>query len=392
MASSILKSVFTIFIGIAFFIIASSFLGKTKLFDLTRKAINWSGLLVIIWSIFQVSTYTTRGSYFEWMHVFQRIISTSDFFQNRATGFALEPSWLAHQLNLLYLPCWLAASVTRNSAHLRKIWLFIFEDILLIGGALTLMLSLSRVGIIAFILMLGFLFIRLNFMMEKWFETKLLYSMKNKWRLKPSLFRIPFFIILSGVYVGFLLVVIQIFQRFDPRMATLFTFSDFSDNIFLRYANSLRFGERIVYWLAAWEVFGQYPLLGVGLGMAGYYFPQNINGYGWTLYEVRMLVFRSTGLLNAKSLWFRILSETGILGFSLFLGWLSTIGFSSYGLIRSREPKYKYFGWVGAFFLVGIFIEGFSIDSFALPFLWFSAALISAASFTMIQEENRILR
>lgn len=385
LASSI-KSVFTLMIGISFYLVSSSFLASTKSFQLTRQVVNWSGLLVIFWSIFQVVVFTSRGFYFEWMQSLQSNVSTSQFFQNRATGFALEPSWLAHQLNLLYLPGWLAASITRNSAHKYKIGFFIFEDFLLIGGAATLLLTLSRVGIMAFVLMLGFFFLRLNFLMENLLETKVLKTKQLSNRLPPKVFRILFFLILSCIYLGVILVVIQIFKRFDPRMASLFSFSDFKDNIFLRYANSLKFGERIVYWLAAWEVFGSYPLLGVGLGMTGYYFPQNIIGYGWTLYEVRMLIYRSTGLLNAKSLWFRLLAESGLIGFSLFIGWLITLVYSAHALFKHGQKKYQYFGWMGAFFLIGITIEGFSIDSFALPFLWFSAAMISASTNVMVED------
>lgn len=382
--ASTIKSVFTLMIGLSFYLVSSAFLASTKLFQLTRQVINWSGLLVILWSIFQVVIYASRGVYFNWMQTVQMNISTSQFFQNRATGFALEPSWLAHQLNLLYLPSWLAASITRNSAHKYKAWLFIFEDLLLLCGAVTLLLTLSRVGIMAFILMLGFLFLRLNFLMEKGLEEKVLKSSQGVNRLSPKVFRILFFLILGCIYLGVILVVIQIFKRFDPRMANLFSFSDFKDNIFLRYANSLKFGERIVYWLAAWEVFGLYPLLGVGLGMVGYYFPQNIIGYGWTLYEVRMLIYRSTGLLNAKSLWFRLLAETGLIGFTIFIGWLIALIFSTHALFMNKLKNYQFFGWMGAFFLIGFAIEGFSIDSFALPFLWFSAAMISASSNVMM--------
>lgn len=384
--ASIIKSLFTLLIGLSFYLVASSFLISTKLFNLTRQLINWSGFLIILWSIFQVTIFSLRGDYFQWMRIVQGLISTSQFFQNRATGFALEPSWLAHQLNLLYLPCWLAAVITRNSAHSKRVWRFIFEDLLLVGGALTLLLSLSRVGILAFVLMLGFVFIRMNFLMEKWAERKFFSTFLRK--VPSVIFRSLFFMLLGAIYLGLIVIVIQIFQRYDPRMASLFSFADYRDNIFLRYANSLKFGERIVYWLAAWEVFGAYPLLGVGLGMVGYYFPQHIIGYGWTLYEVRMLVYRSSGLLNAKSLWFRLLSEVGIVGFSFFMSWLVLIAFSAHSLFTSHDRRHQYYGWLGAFFLIGLFIEGFSIDSFALPFLWFSSALISAYSVNFLENQQ----
>ena len=171
------------------------------------------------------------------------------------------------------------------------------------------------------------------------------------------------------------MVIIIIYSRFDPRMINLFSFSFNQDNPLLRYFNELKFGDRVVYWLTGWNIFNKYPIFGVGLGNAGFYFPQNIPAYGWSLLEVRSLIYRSHVLLNIKSLWFRLLAETGIVGFSLFIGWIIS-------LFDNLIKKYESFGAIertlglaGILVVLGLIFEGLSIDSFAMPYWWISLGL-----------------
>jgi len=335
------------------------------------------------------------GDYFRWMDVFQSYISTGVLVRARASGFALEPSWLAHQLNMLYLPFWLACSFTRFSAHKRKIWKFQFEDLLLVFGAATLMASFSRVGLLAFLLMLAFIFILLNIQLIRRIEARVIRSSDGTSRWRRIFLRMILVFLLILVYAGIMFLVMQVFIRFDPRMKTLFTFSQETSDPILRYANSLKFGERLVYWLAAWKIFGNFPWLGVGLGLVGFYIPSSIVAYGWSLVEVKTLLFHGSGLLNIKSLWFRLLAETGIVGFALFFTWLFVILISSIRLFIEKRNLFKALGLMGILVMIGFLIEGFSIDSFAMPYLWFSAGIVTAGfsilkSQTVSQDMNQI--
>jgi hypothetical protein len=40
----------------------------------------------------------------------------------------------------------------------------------------------------------------------------------------------------------------------------------------------------------------------------------------------------------------------------------------------------KTIGWAGIFMLVGMILDGFSVDSFALPYIWATTGLVTAAS------------
>ena len=48
-------------------------------------------------------------------------------------------------------------------------------------------------------------------------------------------------------------------------------------------------------------------------------------------------------------------------------------------LQQSKNPLFAVMGWTGVFFVIEFAIEGFSIDSFALPYIWFAAGLLTAA-------------
>ena len=179
-------------------------------------------------------------------------------------------------------------------------------------------------------------------------------------------------VILYTIVIGTAAV---IFSKIDPRMAKLFDFSFEKENPFITYFDQLQFGERVIYWLSGWNIFGKHPVFGVGLGNAGFYFPSTIPSEGWRLVEVSKLINRTRTLLNIKSLWFRLLAETGFVGFSIFIGWLISLSYYIIAKMRSVNVSNKILGYVGGFVLLGIFFEGLSIDSFALPYLWISLGI-----------------
>jgi hypothetical protein len=56
-------------------------------------------------------------------------------------------------------------------------------------------------------------------------------------------------------------------------------------------------------------------------------------------------------------------------------------------LARSvKDPVIKVAGLTGQLVLIAFIVEGFSVDSFALPYFWFSAGLLSASAYLARQE------
>jgi len=376
----------TLGIGFLFFIIASAFPRERRVKKCTLQIINWSGLVIILWSALQAIFWYATNHYPQWMFDLQGIFSSRVLYRQRVTGLALEPSWLAHQLNLLYLPFWLAASVFSFSCHRFRILSFSFENLLLFAGIITLGLTLSRVGFLAFFFMALLIIGMLHKRVVKRIQTRL--SLKRKVN-QHELSQVGRSLISLGliiIYILILLVLVVLYSRFDPRMSALFHFSFFQENFLLRYFNELRFGDRVIYWLAGWNIFNQYPVLGVGLGNVGFLIPQNIEPYGWSLMEVRQLIHRESFLLNVKSLWFRLLAETGIIGFSLFIGWLISLLKGFINKLTKEDKMEKVLGLMGLLAWLALIIEGFSIDSFAMPYWWISLGL--ASSIVMVGSER----
>ena len=372
----------TLLIGFCFFIAASSFIEAEKDLQTTIRVINWSGLIMLVWCAMQAFFWYGPRHYPQWMFDFQGMVSARVLYRQRINGFALEPSWLAHQLNMLYLPLWLACTWKRHSFHPFRLGFFTFENVLLLGGIGALILTLSRVGVAAFLLTLVLIIIMAHGRIVTAIQDRLRTSMTNH-ALNPKRGVISGLII--AIYFLIILGVAYAFSKIDPRMQSLFTFSFAQEDSLLRFFNELKFGDRVIYWLTGWNIFNAYPFLGVGLGNAGFYFPKYLPAYGWSLVEVENLLNRTTLLLNIKSLWLRLLAETGLVGFALFTGWLISLIPTLINKVRSSSLTVSTLGFMGCFVLLALILEGFSIDSFAIPSWWISLGL---AASTIIPDQQ----
>jgi O-antigen ligase len=143
--------------------------------------------------------------------------------------------------------------------------------------------------------------------------------------------------------------------------------------------------ERTIYWFGGWRIFADYPF-GVGLGNAGFYMVDRINSLGYGSFEVRNILYQSTSLMNIKSLWIRLLAETGFIGLSVYLTWLYLLWRNSTFIQKSDDTLLQIVGMAGKFFVLAYLVEGFSVDTFTFPYPWVTASLISAGSLIMRKE------
>jgi O-antigen ligase len=179
---------------------------------------------------------------------------------------------------------------------------------------------------------------------------------------------------------------VVIASRWDDRYQLLLSEANLAlDSLFpltedsiIAFSDRLAFSERVVYWYGGWHVFSDYPF-GVGLGNAGFYMVDRMNGQGLESQEIRNLVYRANYLPNSKNLWTRLLSETGFLGFAVFLVWLIVLWRSAARTRKSESQLLRTVGLAGQLFLMAYLVEGLSMDSFAMPYQWLMAGLISAA-------------
>lgn len=381
--SAEVDAIVTLAIGSATFLVVSLWHRDSHQLVWTLRLINISGLIMLVWSFVQLAEILLNsGNYPDLMVRFQALLSTRsllDFgFRSRVGGFTFEPSWQAHLLNIIYLPYWLAATVTNYSVS-RKLWRFSVENALLFGGIIIFYFTISRIGLLAFLLVLAFLFYRINANIIRWLQTRL--QMRRgiiRWRI-DKLIPVISVIIIVLIYLGGVTGLLFIWAHFDFRTANLLALRAIPSNLF-DFAFSVNFAERVVYWSIGWTVFAHYPFLGVGLGNTGFFFQQYQPNISYRLPEIMSLLFNATVLPNVKSFWIRLLSETGIAGFSVFAAW-QVVLWRTATFLRSEQTIFlRTLGWMGAFAILAFLAEGFSIDSFALPYLWVAMGLLTAAS------------
>jgi O-antigen ligase len=351
-----------------------------------------SGLIVILWALVQaIYIFFLQGNYPDILLMFQRLVSLRELFKTRVTSFAFEPSWLAHQMNLIYLPFWLGATISGTSAHRFRLWKASFENILLLLGAGVVFLA-SRVGTLALLLVLAFVGLYANGILVRRVHRWSLIRFGRFSILLKKVLRIllPLILVLAFVSIYILGAVGLVYglSHLDKRLARFFLpqslvqWSQLVKNPFA-FFNYLAFAERYVYWVGGWNIFNIHPILGVGLGNAGLFFQHELPSYSWNLPEVMDVYYRSSTLPNIKSLWVRLLAETGIVGFSSFIAWLYVVFRLSWFVRLSKNPLFRTIGWSGLFVLLAFFIEGFSTDTFALPYLWVSLGIVSAVGALM---------
>ena len=367
-----LTAIITLLAGFGFYFAVMLRTSDQTLLKQALRLINVSGAIVLGWTLLQAFFWYSSHSYPHWMRSIQFFLSAGSLYRQRFVGFTLEPSWLAHQLNLLYLPWWFAATLEKYTVHKRKPGRFSIENILLLVGSLVLFLTLSRIGLLSFGLMVLYWLLTRGYGI---LDRKFGLSGKSAWkRASIVLLLLLFFMLLFFLSLLFL-------TKLDFRMAKLFQLQLAGrDQPLMVMAEELGMASRMVYWDAGWDIFTDYPFFGVGLGHAGFYIPDRLSSFAMQLEEVRRLLFRSDTLLNIKSLWVRLLAETGVAGFSLFVIWLLNSWGTAQRVISIRSGLKKTVGRMGILILIGMLMEGFSVDTFALPYFWVGLGMVAAVS------------
>jgi O-antigen ligase len=161
-------------------------------------------------------------------------------------------------------------------------------------------------------------------------------------------------------------------------MENLFNLEFYKNRNLFSIANEFVFAERILYWQTGWQIFNDFPLFGVGLGNSGFFFNDYLPSFAWALDEPRHLIFQATYQGNIKNLYFRLLSETGMIGFLSFITWLMLIFLISKKFENSGKKHVKIWGFIGKIAIIALVFEGFSIDSFALPYYWIILGLVAS--------------
>jgi len=396
-----IRAYLTLVVGLSFYFVFASFPKDEPALHRTLQWINIGGLILVLTTLPQVYYILIKApDYPKWIYITTDWFTKRTpyfFYVNRVSGFTYEPSWFSHQMILLFLPLWLASTIAKTSSLRFRILGLSLENILLFLGSVEFFMSAPRISLVG-VLLIG---IALVIRIHKKFVHNLLQFAIYKLKRPPSetwqqRARILFGLLLFLTYTMLSMGALWFLLKHDARMKEFFLYPpkwkdilgaiSLNETALLVLANRMAFFERAVYWFTGLHVFNQFPWLGVGLGNTGFFFLQKVPAIGWTSYEILTVLNEQAFLPNTKSLFVRLLSETGLVGFSVFMMFLYNLWRSARLLLASRSSTLRLIALTGQFAMLALIGEGFSIDSFAMPYLWVMTGLISAAAFIYRQQ------
>jgi len=349
----------TVFIGLSFFI-SAVWMNRNE--DDLRFTLKWlfAGFVMdVMWSGVQSLAFYTpllpKVTVTHWQRAFsmRELVRT-----NRISGMAFEPAWLAGQITTVYLPWLVAALLTRV-----RVTRFKWYEIILLGFAVLLLLATySRGGLFTALiaLMLTLLFTGRDEIRNTW-----------RWFLRRGwVLRFAITLLLVGALIG-----VGAFLSRKEYITRLFN-SDASSVSEFIIENSA--GARAAYTFGALGVYEESPWLGVGLGASGFYIYNHLPDWALTTVPeiAKQLSPESNLYPNPKNLYARLLAETGLIGFFLFLAFQFHILGDVLSVLQRKESLIRFLGVAGLFSWVAILLYNATQDSFAIPNIWINMGVL----------------
>jgi O-antigen ligase len=373
-----IRALATLFIGIAFFISAVWMNKDESDFRFTLRWLFAGLCLDLAWSGLQAVTFYTGLLNKEMVTHWQLAFSMRELVRtNRISGLAFEPAWLAGQLATIFIP-FLFAAILTNFRLTRFKWL---EPLLLILSLLVLLATYSRGGLLTTAAAAGLTFLFLGRDVIRatlnWFFNGF------RDRALDIFFRVGMIVIVIGIFAGAFL--------FLSRKSFFRSLWETNAETLTEYIVGINAGARGAYSAGAMAAFEENPWTGVGLGASGFYIYQNLPD--WSLTTVpeiaRQLSLENRLYPNPKNLYARLLAETGLVGFFLFVAFQLYILGDMLNLLRLDER----FAWArfaavaGVFAWIAITFYNFTQDSLTTPNIWLVPGILIGLSFTSSYKE-----
>jgi O-antigen ligase len=297
---------------------------------------------------------------------------------NRISGMAYEPAWLAGQIATVYLP-WLFASLLTGVHITRFKWL---EPILLGFAGLLVLATYSRGGLLiaGTAAVLTFLLVGRAELRAVWRWFVSGFRRGGNWLL-----RIGLIVVASGAIAGAALFLGQ-----KGYIARLFESDAESVEEFI-VENSA--GARSAYLVSALGVYEESPILGVGLGASGFYMYDHLPDWALTTVPeiARQLSPESRLYPNPKNMYARLLAETGLIGFILFVAFLFSLLADALKALQGGSTTHRFLGIAGLFSWIAIAIYNITQDSFATPNLWINLGILAGVTMFTIESKETSL-
>ena len=387
-----IRTIITLLLGVAVYFTVSLF--PQTIVEL-RFSLKWvyAGLgLVLVWGTLQALYITDLiPGWYDVMAKMQRFVTIQKLNTTRVSGMTYEPSSLADQLIVIWLPWVLGASLEDYTVFKRR-WKWItIERILFVWTAVILAFTLSRTGLI-----LGVGVVGLGFLMKifgpqhKMGEEKKLSQEKSF--LAQTFLKYRLVLILLG-FGGFLALFYFLGTQ-NKYISQMWEYFTVAENFEMRkYFNYIGFGSRMTYWETAWMIFLSNPVFGVGLGNFTLFFSKFIPYQQLTKTPqlLRHIVpnLGRNRIISVKHFLIRILAETGIVGGAIFIVFLLILTAGALYLWLSKNKEERFWGFASLLGIVAFLGDTFSFDSFAVPNPWILFGLITAALTVFTKSKNQ---
>jgi hypothetical protein len=332
----------------------------------------------VIWSLVQLLGFYAPAIVFDGQTLgnlidqIQKIIMMAGVSPNRRiSGLTLEPSWLAAQTMTVYLP-WAFASVVTGYLWDQHRWLAPLI-IAACGGLILFTYSRSGILIVIVAMLLTFLFIGLGWLRKfrEWFLRPFHHNnlILVRRMLNVSVRLALIVVILVGLGSGsFILSRNKYFAKIWQADKSSLT----------SYFVSIYAGPRLASAWTGWTIFEQHPWTGVGLGATGLYFFQALPDWAhFNITEVsRLLSPDNATYPNTKILYIRLLAETGIIGFWMFISFYLLLFGKVLALLRTRRKQLVFVGTASLLAWLTIVALGISQDSLAMLNIWMPLGIL----------------
>jgi hypothetical protein len=377
-ASRLLRAWITFGVGLVFLIVPMSMNRDEQDLKFTLKWLYVGLMGHVIWSLVQLLNFYFLEIVFEGqplgnlVDLIQKTVMMAGISPNRRiSGLTLEPSWLAAQVTTIYLP-WAFVSVFKGYQWDKRRWL---APAILAVCASLILFTYSRSGILTVIVaaLLIFLIVGWGWMRnarERYLRPFRHDNLPHTRQMSNVSVRIALFAaIFVGLAGGSYILTRNIYF-------TKIWQSDKKDLV--SYFVDIYAGPRLAFAWTGWTIFEQHPWTGVGLGATGLYFYQALPDWShFNITEIsRLLSPDNTIYPNTKNLYIRLLAETGIVGFWLFVSFYLHLLGKLLSLLQSRRKELVFVGMASLLAWFSIVALGLSQDSLAMFNIWMPLGIL----------------
>ena len=361
----IIRAWATVAMGLLFFLVAGWMNRREGELQFSIRWLMAGFALDILWSSVQGATFYLNVLPKPLVTQWQRLFSLRELIRtNRVSGMAYEPSWLAGQISTIYMP-WLMAALVSGVRVTRFKWL---EPCLFALATVLLLATFSRGGLLAagFAAGLTIILVGRSQIRAAWAWLRSGFGPARNWAL-----RLAVVLLCGALAVGALLFLGQkgyVARLWNTRASSV---SDFL------IQNSA--GARVAYTWGALKAYAAHPWFGVGLGASGFYIYSGLPDWALTTVPeiARQLSPENTLYPNPKNLYVRLLAETGLIGFVVFVAFQFSLLGDALAVLKRGATMGRFLGIAAIFTWLALLVYNMTQDSFATPNLWINMGILT---------------